>query len=89
MNAVRPNRSWPIVSLLSDSRTRVFTLLKSREEEIHRVSTSLRYLPSIAHFQVQLSQALVKYETLDADDVRRAVRGEPLRVNDVSLLEDG
>ncbi|KAK7693546.1 hypothetical protein QCA50_003115 [Cerrena zonata] len=57
-------------SLIIAGESRVKELLKTKEEELHR-----------------LANALVEYETLDADEVRRVIKGEPIR-NLVEVLQE-
>ncbi|KAI0082664.1 ATP-dependent metallopeptidase Hfl [Panus rudis PR-1116 ss-1] len=54
-------------SLLIAGETRVTDLLKSKQEELHR-----------------LANALVEHETLDVEEVKKVIKGEPIRnINDV------
>ncbi|KAI0670417.1 ATP-dependent metallopeptidase Hfl [Trametes maxima] len=58
-------------SLLIAGESRVSALLKSKEEELHR-----------------LASALVEHETLDADEVQKVIKGEPIRNIDEVIKED-
>ncbi|KAI0647017.1 ATP-dependent metallopeptidase Hfl [Trametes meyenii] len=58
-------------SLLIAGESRVSALLKSKEEELHR-----------------LANALVEHETLDAEEVQKVIKGEPIRNIDEVIKED-
>ncbi|KAH9951246.1 ATP-dependent metallopeptidase Hfl [Amylocystis lapponica] len=58
-------------SLLIAGESRVQELLKSKEQELHR-----------------LALALVEHETLDADEVRKVIKGEPIRNVEEVIQED-
>jgi ATP-dependent metalloprotease len=57
-------------NLVQSGQSRVVALLKSKEEELHR-----------------LAHALVEHETLDAEEVRKVIKGEPIR-NIVDILQE-
>jgi len=56
--------------ILTSGDARVHSLLKSKEEELHRLAT-----------------ALVEHETLDAEEVRKVIKGEPIR-NIAEVIEE-
>ncbi|KAH9946143.1 ATP-dependent metallopeptidase Hfl [Epithele typhae] len=58
-------------SLLIAGESRVTALLKSKEEELHR-----------------LAKALVEHETLNADEVEKVIKGEPIRAIDEVIKEE-
>jgi len=60
-----------IRDLLIAGETRVATLLKSKEDELHRLAT-----------------ALVEHETLDAEEVKKVIKGEPIRNIKEVIQED-
>ncbi|KZT68122.1 ATP-dependent metallopeptidase Hfl [Daedalea quercina L-15889] len=60
-----------IRDLLIAGEARVATLLKEKEDELHR-----------------LAAALVEHETLDADEVKKVIKGEPIRNIKEVLQED-
>ena len=80
------------------------TLLKSKEEELHRVSNQkfpplkllaanhvralLSGFPWIRFFLTQLATALMEHETLDAEEVKKVIKGEPIRNIKEVLAED-
>ncbi|KII88517.1 hypothetical protein PLICRDRAFT_161699 [Plicaturopsis crispa FD-325 SS-3] len=51
-----------IKRFVKDGQTRVTSLLKEKEEELHR-----------------LAHALVEHETLDLEEVKKVIKGEPIR----------
>ncbi|KAG8798186.1 hypothetical protein FRC17_007543, partial [Serendipita sp. 399] len=55
--------------LVEESYTRSMTLMKSKEQELHR-----------------LAKALIEYETLDAEEVKKVIAGERIRIGE--RLED-
>lgn len=67
--------------ILADSVTRVRTLMSSKEKELHTVSCPLilaTCYPNLIIMPSQLAEALLEYETLDSDQVRRILAGEEL-----------
>ncbi|OBZ75445.1 ATP-dependent zinc metalloprotease FTSH 5, mitochondrial [Grifola frondosa] len=58
-------------SLLIAGESRVTSLLKSKEEELHR-----------------LASALIEHETLDAEEVKKVIKGEPIRNITEVIQED-
>lgn len=58
-------------SLLMAGESRVLTLLKSKEEELHR-----------------LASALMEHETLDVEEVKKVIKGEPIRNIKEVIQED-
>ncbi|KZT11352.1 ATP-dependent metallopeptidase Hfl [Laetiporus sulphureus 93-53] len=58
-------------NLLIAGESRVTSLLKSKEEELHR-----------------LASALMEHETLDAEEVKKVVKGEPIRNIKEVIQED-
>jgi len=56
--------------LLKASQARATTLLKEKEDELHR-----------------LAHALVEHETLNLEEVRKVIRGEPIRDLSAKLLQ--
>ena len=76
-------------SMLVESESRVSTLLKTKEEELHRVSDNLRgSSPSLTLTPPQLATALVEHETLDAEEVRKVIKGESIRNITEVIQED-
>ncbi|KZT26425.1 ATP-dependent metallopeptidase Hfl [Neolentinus lepideus HHB14362 ss-1] len=67
-----------IRSLLQAGEARVAKLLKSKEDELHRVSVTDPILAS----------ALIEYETLDLEEVKKVVRGEKIRDIKEVIQED-
>lgn len=78
--------------ILTAGEARVHALLKSKEEELHRVSVCQRRVVghlltfdclaawvSINAFRMKLAAALVEHETLDAEEVRKVIKGEQIR----------
>jgi ATP-dependent metalloprotease len=67
-------------SLVQGGEARVTALLKSKEEELHRVSDRLKVcVRMIPYLLPQLAHALVEHETLDSDEVRKVIKGEQIR----------
>lgn len=77
---------------MQGGQARVTALLKAKEQELHRVGIigRLEYFQG-AHLillpPVQLAHALVEHETLDSDEVRKVIKGEPIR-NIVEILAE-
>lgn len=100
------NLSFPLfldTSLLKAGESRVTQLLKSKEEELHRVSNQKSFLKQIPanhvcaplFFRVpmmvarpQLANALMEHETLDAEEVKKVIKGETIRNIKEVLAED-
>jgi ATP-dependent metalloprotease len=59
-----------VLKFVKNGELRVTNLLKSKEQELHR-----------------LAQALVEYETLDAEEVKKVIKGEKIRSVE-EILED-
>ncbi|KAF7792984.1 hypothetical protein EIP86_004089 [Pleurotus ostreatoroseus] len=75
--------------MLVESESRVSTLLKTKEEELHRVSDTLRGSSlSLTSISPQLATALVEHETLDAEEVRKVIKGESIRNITEVIQED-
>ncbi|TFY64871.1 hypothetical protein EVJ58_g2334 [Rhodofomes roseus] len=74
-DAISPAKSDEIEreirDLLIAGESRVATLLKSKEDELHR-----------------LASALVEHETLDAEEVKKVIKGEPIRNIKEVIQED-
>jgi ATP-dependent metalloprotease len=66
---------------------RATTILTSRIEELHRVLPSLPEFFLSTEKLFKLAHALVEHETLDADEVKKVIKGEPIR-NITQVLED-
>ncbi|KAI0062390.1 ATP-dependent peptidase [Artomyces pyxidatus] len=58
-------------SLLQAGQSRVLALLKSKQQELHR-----------------LANALIEHETLDLEEVKKVIRGEPIRTITEVMSED-
>ena len=62
---------------------RVKKLLKEKENELRLVSCPRIFDPTHpltrSFLLEQLAAALLEHETLDADEVRRAIQGQPIR----------
>ena len=77
-----------IQRLIIEGQERARKLLREKENELHKVG--LRVCPSIffrADCRVQLANALVEYETLDLEEVKKVIKGEPIRSVEERLLE--
>ena len=80
----------------------MFELLKSKQQELHRVRTYLPNRPSpwltgrpgslgSARWRCrrsQLANALIEHETLDMEEVKKVIRGEPIRNIKEVITED-
>lgn len=79
-------------SLLMAGESRVLTLLKSKEEELHRVSVVFRRpcRPTLisSDLVLQLASALMEHETLDVEEVKKVIKGEPIRNIKEVIQED-
>ncbi|KAH8117450.1 ATP-dependent metallopeptidase Hfl [Phellopilus nigrolimitatus] len=73
-NTISPHRREIIESeiqrIIVEAQDRARELLKTKQEELHR-----------------LAEALVEYETLDLAEVRKVIKGEPIRPVEEKLLE--
>lgn len=67
-----------IRSIVRGGEARATALLTSKLEELHRVRVPLSFSlkPLNSH---QLAHALVEHETLDSDEVKKVIKGEPIR----------
>ena len=76
--------------LVRGGESRAMDILHTRLDELHRVGINLLPWEEIIYwlvFSYQLAHALVEHETLNADEVRKVIKGEPIR--DISqVLED-
>ena len=59
----------------------------SKEMELHQVRKSMSTEENIPTEESQLAEALVAYETLTIDGVKRVIKGERLRPVDEKLRE--
>lgn len=64
------------------------TLLTSRIDELHRVSVALLLWWILTAVKFKLAHALVEHETLNAEEVQKVVKGEPIRSITEVLEED-
>lgn len=67
-------------SLLQQGEARVIKLLEEKKEELHLVRK--RFFGVLFGSQSvieQLAHALVEHETLTAEEVRKVIKGEPIR----------
>ena len=79
-----------LARLVRGGESRAMDILHTRLDELHRVGINLLPWEEIIYwlvFSYQLAHALVEHETLNADEVRKVIKGEPIR--DISqVLED-
>lgn len=76
--------------MLKAGSNRVAALLKSKENELHLVSPLLLtiYIHAYKSTSLQLANALIEYETLDMDEVKKVIKGEPIRNLKEIIQED-
>lgn len=74
--------------MIVEGEERARQLLKSKEEELHKVRNIL-YFQMLVKLKLlsQLANALFEYETLDLAEVQKVIKGEPIRPVEEKLLE--
>lgn len=77
--------------ILKAGEKRASELLREKETELHRVSvrSARPRLALMRLWRPQLARALVEYETLDSEEVRRVIKGEPIRSTERVLGAEG
>ena len=66
--------------LLQAGQARVFSLLRSKQQELHLVRSLVLACDPLAKARVyKLALALMEHETLDMEEVVKVIQGEPIR----------
>ena len=75
--------------LLLEGQNRAMEVLRSKEEELHRVRNNTTFLLASSNWswRLQLAEALVEYETLDLEEVKKVIKGERIRPVEERLQE--
>jgi ATP-dependent metalloprotease len=72
--------------IVRGGEARATALLTSKLDELHRVCFSVSCHLKALNCR-QLAHALVEHETLDSDEVKKVIRGEPIR-NITDVLDE-